>query len=90
MQTRIEQYENKHDFVLGRAITEFTKFVDLVSGQIKSSGINSFPNGIIYLKGGDFENEVKPFLSRITIYNISDIFSEEFFKSKKIIYLPVT
>jgi len=45
-------------------------------------------NGINYLKGGDFENEIIKFKSKIKVFNIKDYFEEDFFETKKIIYLP--
>jgi len=50
---------------------------------------NALPNGIIYLKGGDFETELKPFGTSAELFDLSKIFSEPFFDTKKVIYLPV-
>lgn len=89
IQVRIERYKDNYDFITGRAITEFPKYVKWVINKVRPDGINTFPNGIIYLKGGNFENEIKSFHDQIIIYNISDFFNEEYFKTKKIIYLPI-
>jgi 16S rRNA (guanine527-N7)-methyltransferase len=48
------------------------------------------PNGIFYLKGGDLTSEIEPFKNRATVFSISDFFEEEFFTTKKIVYLPAS
>lgn len=88
-QTRVEQVESKPDFIVSRAVTAFPAFVGWVKGKTRPESRNTLPNGILYLKGGDFEEELKPFANRTTVYNISDFFPEEFFETKKIIHLPL-
>lgn len=85
---RLELVTRKTDFVVSRAVTAFPDFVQLVKKNIIKGGNNPFKNGIIYLKGGEFNEEIKPFHGNISVHNISDFFSEEFFLTKKIIYLP--
>lgn len=86
---RAENLKMKYDFVTSRAITAFPKFVSLTQHLISKKCINSRPNGIIYLKGGEFSSEIEPFIKSIEIFNIPDYFEEPFFETKKIIYLPV-
>ena len=86
-QIRIEEINKKYDFIVSRAITTFPHFVKLSSKLIRPGGKNSLKNGIIYLKGGDITDEIKSFRNRVVTYNISDYFDEEFFITKKIIYL---
>ena len=86
--TRAEKQKEKYDFIISRAVTAFPKFVSLTSRLISQKNINSKINGIMYLKGGDFKSEVKSFTNKIDIINISDFFEEDFFETKKIIYLP--
>jgi 16S rRNA (guanine527-N7)-methyltransferase len=86
---RAEDEKGKYDFVTGRAVTKFPAFVKMTEKNVAPSGLNSFRNGIICLKGGDIESETAPFKDRITIYEISDFFSEPWFETKKIVYLPV-
>lgn len=88
-QTRVEQVDTKPDFIVSRAVTAFPAFVGWVKGKTRSESQNKLANGILYLKGGDFEEELKPFAGRTTVYNISDFFPEEFFETKKIIHLPL-
>ncbi len=85
--SRAENIENTFNFIVSRAVTDFPQIVKLVKSKIKPGEINGTRNGIIYLKGGDFINEIAPFKEKVKVYNISDFFAEEFFVTKKIIYL---
>ncbi len=85
---RSNEYKGKFDFVLGRAVTEFPKFVHETQHLIKDAKINALPAGVLYLKGGDFPHELKPFPSADVI-PLSEFFKEEFFETKKLIYLPM-
>lgn len=89
IQSRSEDITSKFDFVVSRAVTAFPKFVGQVSHLVSKQQRNSIPNGIIYLKGGDFGDEIKPFGKRIELFDIPAFFDEEFFETKKIIYLPM-
>ncbi|MEI7422071.1 MAG: 16S rRNA (guanine(527)-N(7))-methyltransferase RsmG [Prolixibacteraceae bacterium] len=86
---RIQEIKTRYDFVISRAVTAFPEFVSMVRKNISPHSKNALPNGILYLKGGDFEEEIKPFKSSAEIFGLSQIFSEPFFETKKVIYLPV-
>lgn len=86
-QIRAEQVKQKFDFVVSRAVTEMPEFYNWVKGSFKSNSFNELPNGILYLKGGDLEEELKSFKGRYKLYNLSDYFKEEFFETKKVVYL---
>jgi len=86
-QLRVETMKEKFDFIVSRAVTAFPAFVALTRGRIREKGFNDLPNGILYLKGGDFEEEIKSFKNSISIYNIPDFFDEEFFETKKLIFM---
>lgn len=88
MVQRVEKQEEEYDFVIGRAVIEFKKFVSLTMKNISKNGFNKLMNGILYLKGGDLAAELAPFTSRVVTWNISEFFSEPYFKAKKIVYLP--
>ncbi len=83
---RVEQIDKKFDFVVSRAVTQMPEFVKWIEGKIKKQSKNSLENGILYLKGGDLTEELSSF-KNIRLYNISDFFSEDFFETKKIVYL---
>ena len=86
-QVRVETMKEKFDFIVSRAVTAFPAFVSLTRNRIRESSFNDLANGILYLKGGDFEEEIKDFRNRVSIYNIPDFFEEEFFETKKLIYM---
>ena len=89
LHTRIEKYNEKFDFVTSRAVTRFPRFVKWVSDNISQTQKNKLSNGIIYLKGGDLDSEIKPFKDKIKLQSINQYFEEEFFETKKILYLPI-
>jgi len=86
---RIEEEKSKFHFIVSRAVTRFPEFVMLTSKNILRDGINCTGNGILYLKGGDLTDELLKFRNRVTVWQIKDFFSESFFESKVIVYLPV-
>jgi 16S rRNA (guanine527-N7)-methyltransferase len=89
LRMRVEDHEAKYDFVISRAVTAFPEFVKLTSKNIKTGGKNKLKNGILYLKGGDLSVDLTLFLNRATIIDIKDFFSEPFFETKRIVYLPL-
>jgi 16S rRNA (guanine527-N7)-methyltransferase len=82
-QIRAEELTDKYDFVISRAITRLPEFVPWVRKNIAQKQINALPNGIIYLKGGDLQEETKPFKKYVFVNNLSDWFEEELFETKK-------
>jgi len=86
---RVEEENTRYQFIISRAVTEFSAFVKMTEKNLEKSGKNNLKNGIIYLKGGDLVEELSPFGNRLTIWNISDFFDEPFFETKKIVYLPI-
>ncbi len=88
-QVRVQQVKDKFDFIVSRAVTAFPKFVNMVRKNSKAKDQNSLPNGILYLKGGDFEDEISGYGSRISLYECSDYFVEEFFETKKVVHLDL-
>ena len=85
--SRVESLNTKHDFIVSRAVTNMSKFLNLTKGRITKRGNNSLSNGIVYLKGGDLSEELKDIKNKI--YNISDYFEEDFFETKKIVYVAI-
>ena len=88
-QLRVETMKEKFDFIVSRAVTAFPAFVALTKKRIRENSFNDLSNGILYLKGGDFEEEIRDFKDKISIYNIPDFFEEEFFETKKLIYMKL-
>ena len=86
---RVESIKEKFDFVVSRAVTAFPEFVNLVRKNVAPLQQNALPNGILYLKGGDFTNETKGFGAQVETFEISAYFDEPFFSTKKVIFLPI-
>lgn len=83
-----ELRKRKFEFVVSRAVTNLPKFVDETRHLISTKDQHGLPNGTVYLKGGDLTEELDPFKKVVDSFNISDFFEEDFFDTKKIIYLP--
>jgi 16S rRNA (guanine527-N7)-methyltransferase len=90
MQVRAEELKTQFDFAVSRAVTDLSTFVSWIWNKIKANGNNALPNGIIYLKGGDLQGEIKSLKisqKRISTYEIKDFFDYPFFDTKQIIYI---
>jgi 16S rRNA (guanine527-N7)-methyltransferase len=86
---RSEQVKEKFDFVISRAVADMKELLAWSNNKIKSKQINALPNGLICLKGGDLKEELNGLRRDIEIYSLSDWFDEEFFSTKKLIYVPL-
>jgi len=86
---RVEDVKQKFDFVVSRAVTSFPRFVSMVQTKVASQSNNELTNGILYLKGGDFEEEISPFREQIQVFDLHNFFEEEFFETKKLIHMSL-
>ena len=82
---RAENIKETFDFVVSRAVTNMTEFKKWVKGRFNNTHNNTLNNGILYLKGGDLSEELRGISH--SKYKIADFFEEEFFKTKKVIYI---
>lgn len=89
VQKNIKSEKQKFDFVVSRAVMNASELVKLTRKNIQQNGINAIPNGLICLKGGNLDEELKPIHHWYDLTMISDYFAEEFFKTKKILYIPL-
>jgi len=87
---RIEMLNERFNFIISRAISSFPVFVGLSSALLKKVTDRKGEGGRIYLKGGDINNEIKAFKNNIQVYKLNEYIEEEYFETKKIIYMPVT
>ena len=87
-QARAEQLVRKYDFVISRAVTRMINFYPWVKNKIRKEDINEYPNGILYLKGGEVDEEMEELGKSYVVYHLEDYFKEEFFETKKVIYIP--
>ena len=87
--SRVQEIKEKYNFVVSSAVMQMPELIKICRKNICKEQLNSLPNGIICLKGGNIEGEVQPFKNFVEITELSTIFIEEFFKDKKIVYVPI-
>lgn len=86
-QIRAEQLKGEYDFVVSRAVTRLKEFYGWIHKRIKKKSIHPLANGILYLKGGDLEEELSELKRSYQLFNLSDYFTEEFFDTKKVVHV---
>jgi 16S rRNA (guanine527-N7)-methyltransferase len=105
-QARVEELKDSYDFIVSRAVTDLSVFYGWIRKKINRNGFNALANGVLYLKGGDLQEEltnlekmmrylntVNPEVNKklnsnkITLYDLSTYFEEEFFESKKVVHI---
>ena len=85
----VKEVKGKFDFVVSRAVMDLGDMVPLVKRFISPDQRNPIPNGLICLKGGDLSDEVSKYRKQVLIDDLSTYFTEDFFKTKRILYLPL-
>lgn len=86
---RAEEEKGLFDFVVSRAVMPLTDLLKIVRKNIKKEQQNALPNGLICLKGGELEKEILPVKHQTVISDLKDFFSEEFFETKKVVYVTI-
>lgn len=86
---RAEEEKEQFDFVVSRAVMPLPDLVKLIRKNVHHRHQNAMPNGLIVLKGGELQGETHPFRNIVEVRELTEFFSEEFFKTKKCIYLPL-
>ncbi|SFL39526.1 16S rRNA (guanine(527)-N(7))-methyltransferase RsmG [Proteiniphilum acetatigenes] len=87
---RVEDEKRKFHFIVSRAVMPLPELVRITRKNISSEQMNALPNGIICLKGGDLTAELHPFRQVAELVSLSDYFSEPFFQTKKLVYVPLS
>ncbi len=85
----VAEVKNEFDFVVSRAVMPLPDMVKLVRRLISPSNHNAVPNGLLCLKGGELEHEIARYRNRVIVDDISNYFAEDYFATKKIVYLPL-
>lgn len=85
---RAEQVTDKYDFVVSRAVTRLIDFYPWIKGKFNKVSKNSIQNGILYLKGGDLDEEIAESRLKAELYPLSAYFEEDFFETKYVVYIP--
>ncbi|MFC4871089.1 16S rRNA (guanine(527)-N(7))-methyltransferase RsmG [Negadavirga shengliensis] len=87
-QVRAETLNRTYHFIVSRAVTQMEKFYPWVKKKFKKEDFNEFQNGIFYLKGGEVDEELESLHLSYVTYHLEDYFKEDFFDTKKVIYIP--
>ncbi|HZY80834.1 MAG TPA: 16S rRNA (guanine(527)-N(7))-methyltransferase RsmG [Cyclobacteriaceae bacterium] len=88
-QIRAEEIKRKYDFIVSRAVTRMKEFYGWVRNKSKPQSKHPIDNGILYLKGGDLEEEMNELKKPYSQYDLDKFFPEEFFQTKKVIFVPL-
>ena len=86
---RAEEEKQLFDFVVSRAVMPLTDLLKIIRKNIRKEQNNALPNGLICLKGGELQNEVMPVKHQTVMYDLKDYFEEEFFETKKVVYVTI-
>ncbi len=86
---RVEEEKKMFDFVVSRAVMPLSDLVKIVRKNIKKEQQNVYPNGLICLKGGELEHEILPFKHLAQIEDMKNYFKEEYFATKKVVYVVI-
>lgn len=85
----IGECRNKYNFVVSRAVMRLDELLPLIKKNIAKDNKNKYKNGLICLKGGELDDEIKAVNYPVIDYPITEFFNEPFFETKKIIYVPM-
>jgi len=86
--SRVEEVPGQFDFIVSRAVAAMPTFVHWVKGKIKKESQHDRKNGILYLKGGDLEEELMGYRTA-QVFDLTTYFNHDFFETKKVVYLPL-
>jgi 16S rRNA (guanine527-N7)-methyltransferase len=84
---RAENIKGNFDFVVSRAVTRLSEFIPMTQNKFKNKQLNAFPNGILYLKGGDFSDELREVKRSTDVFPLAKYFSDPFFETKAVVYI---
>jgi 16S rRNA (guanine527-N7)-methyltransferase len=87
-QIRAEQLNTDYEFIVSRAVTQLPVFFNWIKGKISKNNFHEKKNGLLCLKGGDLHDELVAFGRKNKVFHLSDYFEEDFFDTKKVVYVP--
>ncbi len=87
--SRAQDIKDKYNFIVSRAVMQLPELIKICRKNISKEQLNALPNGVICLKGGDMQAETQPFSKVVEITPLENIFEEEFFADKKVVYVPI-
>ncbi|MCZ2539844.1 16S rRNA (guanine(527)-N(7))-methyltransferase RsmG [Bacteroides fragilis] len=86
---RAEEEKQTFDFVVSRAVMPLADLIKIIRKNISPKQQNALPNGLICLKGGELGHEAMPFKHKTSMHNLNEDFDEEFFQTKKVVYVTI-
>jgi len=86
---RGQEEKGKYDYVVSRAVMPLDELIKIIKKNISGKQQNALPNGIICLKGGELEAEIQPYRKYAEVDELKSFFEEDFFKTKKVVYVPL-
>ena len=87
---RAEEEKRKFDFAVSRAVMPLGDLIKIIRKNIRQEQHNVLPNGLICLKGGELEQETMPVKHKTMLYDLKNEFTEDFFKTKKVVYVTIS
>ena len=88
-QGRVEEIKDKFDFIVSRAVAPLPQFLEWIKWKFLKTNLNDLKNGVLYLKGGDMSEELKGLEKKAKIFELRNYFKEEFFDTKKVVYIKM-
>ena len=85
---RVEKLHRTYDFIVSRAVTRMAPFLGWVQNKISRNHFSPLDNGILYLKGGDLQEEMAEIKRKYQVFELQEYFEEAFFETKKVVYVP--
>lgn len=87
---RVEDLQERFDFAVSRAVTALPRMEEWLRGKINQKSVHPFQNGLIYIKGGDFEEEIEALMKPYQVWEMSAWFDDPFFETKKVAWIDLT
>ena len=90
LHARAEDVEGTYDFVVSRAVTRMAGFLSWLDGKIKTDSVHPLPNGVLYLKGGDFTEELSEVEASCQVTPLATWFADPFFETKQVVHVDLS
>ena len=84
---RMEEVQDQFDFIVSRAVKPLPQMAMWLKGKFKQKSNHELPNGLLYIKGGDFQDDVDALNVNYRFWYLSDWFTDPFFETKKLVWL---
>lgn len=85
---RAEKLTDQYEFVVSRAVTRLAPFMRWIEKNISRNSFHDLSNGVLYLKGGDLDEEIAEAKRKVRVFSLNEYFQEDFFDTKKVLHVP--